>query len=167
MLKKIWSDPVWSKVISVGIIGGFTLLYAIIKSFIDNVGFYVVLNQLINISVPLKYLLILPIIYFIIKYYKNNKKSIYSPKQNKLRENNNDFDSDSELLYKWNVHFDYNNKPFITDLEVFCKKHGDTPMRIYSNKCMFKDCPNSKIAIDEFKLKNIIESDLIHKWDKM
>lgn len=163
--KKIWSDPVWSKVISAGIIAIISTITIQIYSYYSNVGFYVVLNHIINLSIPLKYLLILPIIYFIIKYLKNNKN--YSPKQNKLRKYNNDFDPDSELLFKWDVHFDNYKKPFISNLEVFCKKHGDTPMRMYGNKCMYKDCPNSKIEIDKLVLNNIIESDLIHKWDNM
>lgn len=61
-LKKIWSDPVWSKVISVIIIASAGLLYTYVSAKIDNLDFQ---GQLLSIS-NIKISLLLAIILFVI-----------------------------------------------------------------------------------------------------
>jgi|GEM_PF-2748011 len=80
---KIWKDPVWSKVISVGIIGLITLLWSQISE--RSFGYFI---DKLNINVPVKLWLLLvlaiPVFSFAIKII--GKK----PKQIPLIENESD-----------------------------------------------------------------------------
>jgi len=52
-LNKIWSDPVWSKVISVIIIASAGLLYKYVSAKIDNLGFQEQILSFLNIKISL------------------------------------------------------------------------------------------------------------------
>jgi hypothetical protein len=64
-LKKIWSDPVWSKVISVIIIASAGLLYTYISAKIDNLAFQEQLLSFLNIKISLWLAIILFFIFTI------------------------------------------------------------------------------------------------------
>jgi hypothetical protein len=165
MIKKIWKDPVWSKVIAAIIIAIISVVYAKIKSTVLNISFQVALKQLIDLKINIVYVICLFIGYLIIcQLFK--KRGYYSRKQEQLRQFNKSHDTETGLLFRWTVYFD-GETPFIDDLSMFCTKHGEVPVRFMENMCPIRECPNSYRPIDESALKNIIESDLIAHWDKI
>ena len=170
MIKKIWSDPVWSKVISVGIIGLLTLGYTNFLSVTENVTLKEAFNKILEIKIEVIYVFLTLVTYWILKltYRKIFKKgkSYYSSKQQKLRSYNKTTDPKTGILFKWVVFFDY-NVPFISDLTAFCTKHGDTPIRFIGDCCPVQGCENSRQIIDTHVVKNLIESDLIYRWEKI
>ncbi len=170
MIKKIWTDPVWSKVISVGIIGLLTLGYTKFLSVTENVTFKEAFEKILEIKIEVVYVFLAPVTYWILKYFYRKifkkEKAYYSIKQQKLRSFNKTIDPSTGILFRWGVYFDYDT-PFISDLTAFCTKHGETPIRFISNRCPFNDCTNSHNRIDEYAVKNFIESDLIDRWEKI
>ena len=170
MLKKIWTDPVWSKVISVGIIGVLTLCYTKFLSVTEKLTFNEAFNKTLEIKVAVIYVFLAIVVYWVLKFiYRKifkKEKAYYSAKQQKLRPFNKTTDPNTGILFRWGVYFDYDT-PFIADLTAFCTKHGETPIRFINNRCPFNDCANSHNRIDEYAVKNLIESDLIERWEKM
>lgn len=170
MIKKIWTDPVWSKVISVGIIGLLTLGYTKFLSVTENVTFKEAFEKILEIKIELVYVFLALVTYWLLKYFYRKifkkEKAYYSLKQQKLRSFNKTTDPNTGILFRWGVYFDYDT-PFISDLTAFCTKHGETPIRFISNRCPFNDCTNSHNRIDEYAVKNFIESDLIDRWEKI
>lgn len=87
MLLRIWKDPVWSKVISVGIIALAGLIYSWIKDNNKNISLLDRLHNFINIQLPLwlffvglLFLLLLPVILKAInRNQKKNKQKEHIP----------------------------------------------------------------------------------------
>ena len=98
--------------------------------------------------------------------FLGKKDQFYSKKQRKLRSYNKTTDPDTGILFRWVVYFDY-DAPFISDLTAFCTKHGETTLRFINNNCPVNDCTNSNNRIDGYAVKNLIESDLIDRWEKI
>jgi hypothetical protein len=165
MIKKIWKDPVMSKVIAAIIFAIISLLYAKIKSTILNISFKEALNQLLDLKISIVYVIGIIIAYLIL-YQLFKKRGLYSRKQERFRRFNNSQDPELGLQFRWTVYFN-GDIPFIGDLSVFCTKHGNTPIRFIDFRCPISNCTNSSKQIDKFTLKNLIESDLIAKWDKL
>jgi hypothetical protein len=170
MIKKIWTDPVWSKVIAVGIVALITLSYTKFLSVTENVTFKEAFDKTIDIKIPVVYIIIILIINWIIAWlFKNifkKEKSFYNTKQQKLRTFNETTDPNTGILFKWGVFFDYET-PFISDLTAFCTKHGETPIRLMGDCCPIQGCENSRQRIENCAVKNLIESDLIDRWEKI
>jgi hypothetical protein len=170
MIKKIWTDPVWSKVISVGIIGLLTLGYTKFLSVTEKVTFKEAFNKILEIKIEVIYVFLALVAYWLLKFaYRKifkKEKAYYSSKQQKLRSFNKTTDPNTGILFKWGVFFDYDT-PFISDLTAFCTKHGDTPIRFIGDSCSIQGCENSRQRIDKYAVKNLIESDLIDRWEKI
>lgn len=169
MLKKVWSDPVWSKVISVGIIGVLTLCYTKFISITEQLSFREAFNIIIETKIPVIYVILSLLIYWIFKTLlrqKPKEKPYYSNKQKQLRSINKMSDSENGILFRWGVYFDYET-PFLADLTPYCTKHEGAPIRFIDNRCPVNGCSNSYRSIDIYALKNFIESDLIDKWEKI
>lgn len=170
MIKKIWSDPVWSKVISIGIIGLLTLVYTKFLSVTEKVTFNEAVNKILEIKIEVIYVFLALVTYWVLKFaYRKifkKEKAVYSSKQQKLRSCNKKTDSNTGILFKWGVFFDYDT-PFISDLTAYCTKHGETPIRFTGVSCPIKGCENSRHRLDKYAVKNLIESDLIDKWEKI
>jgi len=167
MIKKIWKDPVGSKIISWLIIGAITLFGLKIKSSYDNESLKQTIYNLINFRVKVLYILIAVIIAYILFKIFKSKKSRYSKKQRKLRDFNKSLDNEQGLLFKWVVYFKSNGNPFITDLEIFCTEHGEVPIRFVENNCSINGCKNSRLNIDTYKTENHVDSIVVNEWDKM
>ena len=170
MIKKIWTDPVWSKVIAVGIVALITLGYTKFLSVSEEVTFKEAFDKILEIKIAVLYVIIALIIYWIIswlfrKIFKK-EKAYYTSKQEKLRTFNKTTDPKTGILFKWGVYFDYDT-PFIADLTAFCTKHGETPIRFMGDSCPMQGCENSRQRIDKYAVKNFIESDLIDRWGKI
>jgi hypothetical protein len=170
MVKKIWTDPVWSKVISVGIIGLLTLGYTKFVSVTEKVTYREAFNKILEIKIEVIYVVLALVAYWVLKFaYRKlikKEKAYYSSKQQKLRSLNKTTDPNTGILFKWSVFFDYET-PFISDLTAFCTKHGDTPIRFLGDSCSIQGCENSIQRIDRLAVKNLIESDLIDRWEKI
>lgn len=171
MLKKIWSDSVWSKVIASAIIGLSLIVYTKIESISKEITFAESLKIILDIKISVVYvigiILVFLILNSIIKKFFKSKNSYYSKKQKKLREFNKIADIEMGLLYKWNVYFEQNGTPFIADLTGFCTKHGKAPLKLINNKCPIRDCDNYRINLDESLAKNHIESLILNDWDEI
>lgn len=167
MIKKIWKDPVGSKIISWLIIGAITLIAIKIKSSYDNESLKQTFYNLINFKVKIIYILICILIAYILFKIFKTKKSGYSKSQKKLRDFNKSLDKEQGLLLKWVVYFKRNGNPFITDLEIFCNEHGEVPIRFVGNNCSVRGCKNSRLNIDTYKVENHVESIVVNEWDNM
>lgn len=170
MIKKIWTDPVWSKVISVGILAVITFSYTKFLSVSENVTIKEAFHKILEIKVSVLIVVVAIIIYWITFWtYKKifpKNSNIYTKKQQELRKHDKSIDSEAGLIFKWTVFFDYQT-PFIADLTIFCTKHGQPPIRFTGERCSLRGCENSRQPINKYALKNLIESDLIDKWDKL
>jgi len=167
MFRKIWTDPVWSKVISVAIIGLATYAYAFVKSKTENISVGEVYENFLQLKVKVVYVIVGVILFQIFnRLTKKKSTSYYSSKQRKLREFNKTTDVDTGIMFRWAVYFDF-DKPFISDLEAFCTKHEGSPIRFVGNSCPINNCENHRHSIDFHFVKNHIESALIDNWDKL
>ena len=124
------------------------------------------LTRKINVYQLLIFVIIAILIFLIGKQFIKPKKQFYSKRQRLLRKFNKTIVEDSNILLRWNVYFDINT-PFITDLIPYCNKHGEPPLRFIHNHCPVDGCENSRIRFNESEVKNAIESELIHKWEKI
>lgn len=167
MFKKIWKDPVGSKLIAAGIIGVVTILGVWVKGYYSNESFYEALVWFLNLPIPLYFILSGVILVLVIIRIFRYRKQGYSPKQRKLREFNSSTDTEVNVRAEWTVYFNSKGKPFIADLEFYCLEHGSTPMRFYANRCTYKNCKNSKLSFNEFEIKNIYESLVLDEWNKI
>lgn len=170
MIKKIWDDPVLSKVIAVGIVGLISLIYARSISATEGLTFKEAYDRVLDIKVGIIYVLGCFVLYWILSwiYKKLFKKTddYYNSKQKKLRKFDNTLDQNRGILHRWRVYFN-NDTPFIADLTAFCTKHGPTPIRFINYRCPMQGCENEKYTIDNYVVKNFIESDLIERWEQI
>jgi len=170
MIKKIWTDPVWSKVIAVGIVALITLGYTKFLSVSEELTFKAAFAKILEIKVAVFYVIVALIAYWIISWFFRKifkkEKAYYTVKQEKLRTYNKTTDPNTGILFKWGVYFDYDT-PFIADLTAFCTKHGETPIRFMGDSCPMQGCENSRQRIDNYAVKNFIESNLIDRWEKI
>lgn len=167
MIKKIWNDPVWSKIIASSILGVITLIGIFIKSNYDEKSFYETLIWLVKYPIQLFYILLLFLIGFSVQKIFKLKKNFYSSKQRKLRGFNFTIDIEAGIKSEWTVSFNSNGKPFITDLEIYCMEHGDVPLRFFGNKCSTVGCKNSRLHFNEFEIINHLESYVLNEWNKL
>ena len=81
IIKKIWNDPVWSKVISVAIVAIITSIYAVIRSYIDNLSIGQIVKSLFMTHVQLWIIVLIIfiglILYGIYVKYRKQKKFVY------------------------------------------------------------------------------------------
>lgn len=171
MIKKIWIYPVWSKVIAAGIVALITLGYTKFLSVSEEVTFKEAFDKILEIKISVFYVLVSIIIYWIAswtfkKIFRKNNSVYTKQQQQKLSEFNKSTDTQAGLIFKWDVFFDYQT-PFIADLTVFCTKHGQTPIRFMGDRCSIPGCENSRQQINKSALKNLIESDLIDRWENL
>ncbi len=147
LFDKIWGDSIsWNNFSSVNLSNFLTFQFALYEI--------------------LLFLLFAIILFIIGKKIFIKKDDTYTRKQKKLREYNKMKVDDIGVLMRWEVCFD-NDKPFIHDLTPFCTKHDGYPIRFINNSCPMEDCENNKNIFNELQIKNIIESDLIGKWDEI
>jgi hypothetical protein len=164
MFKKIWKDPVWSKVIAGIILALGSLLFVWIKSLIEKVSIQIVLKEILEIKIRLVYAVAIIILYLIIRAIYR----IYSlrGKQARFIKEVNRFENpDTGILIKWEAGF-LNDTPMIIDLSLFCTRHENIPIRFVDYKCPMPDCVNSIQYRDKRLDINLIESILINSWER-
>jgi large-conductance mechanosensitive channel len=114
----------------------------------------------------ISFLVIAFLIYLLGKKLFSQEKEFYTKKQRQLRLDNNETNPQTGILFRWGVFFNYET-PFISDLTAFCTKHPGAAIRFINNSCPLRDCENHRTRIDVYQVKNMIESGLIDKWEKM
>ncbi len=112
------------------------------------------------------FVIVAVLIYLVGRRFIKKKEQYYSKKQQLLRQFNKTEITESGILLRWNVYFDYET-PFIADLTAFCTRHDGPPLRFIHNHCPVSGCENSRNTLNEYALKNAIESDLIDRWEKI
>ena len=176
MLKNIWKDPVWSKVISAGFLWLLAIGYAYVKSITDSISIKQAVSQLseprISVLQILLGITIILFLYFVIREIakpieSKGKNSIYNDRQTILRRLNKVEYPNDGVLFRWQVFFDFSGNPFIDELDAYCTKHGSIPLRFIGNACSVRDCSNSQRQVDFDATKNQLESELIDRWEKL
>lgn len=174
MFKKIWSDPVWSKVISVVItaIGGFiiSIIYSLtteltLEQSIKYLWHYKVeLGPIISIFFIV--ILITSIIQKILKKSPSKREKLESEFHRKFRKID---DSGVPVRYRFNAYISsYTKFPFISDLRVYCSAHdGRESLMSQYNGCPDRECVNHGRKYSEIDLKNQIETNLLKEWENM
>jgi len=87
-LNTIWKDPVWSKVISVGIVGLISFAYIKVESIRANKPIKEIFEELLKKELPLKYILIIALIglvaYFLFSKFNKKEKIKYNEEHKAL-----------------------------------------------------------------------------------
>lgn len=169
-IQKIWKDPVWSKVISVGIIALITFIYTLASSVFNNISIGQSLKNIFDIKIRLIYIVgILIFYYFGAKIMVVRGRDKYAERKRKILQEFNRMENNaSGMLFMWKVHFD-GDTPFISDLTAFCTNHKGAPIRFMNEKCPVKGCKNNpeEDRFDLLRVENYIESQLIERWSRM
>jgi hypothetical protein len=168
--QKTWRDPVWSKVISVGIVALITFIYTWISSIFNNISIGQSFERVFNLKIRIVYLIAFWVLYNLtVKLIKNGNKNKYSDKKRKaLQAFNRIENKDLDIIFTWKVHFD-GETPFIVNLTAFCTKHDGAPIRFINEKCPIGGCKNNseERRLDMSLVENYIESQLIDHWNRL
>lgn len=168
----IWKDPVWSKVIAGAIIG--TYLY--IVSYVQQIKFTEVVANYWNKNIKLGYVLSALFLFYIIKLIFKFFKSEPEPVVNLKKQAEKNFtdshykiiDDNAGLLYRFKTYIShYTDRPFISDLVVYCNLHGQVPEEMNSMGCNHRGCQNMNARIDKHILEKSITSYLVADWEKI
>ena len=76
-LIRIWKDPVWSKIISVLIIGLVGLMYNALEAYYNNTNFYSEFLNLWLTKINLWVVVVIVIVTYALTYYLNKPKFLY------------------------------------------------------------------------------------------
>lgn len=97
--------------------------------------------------------------------HKRKEKEI----QSQLKKFNNVIFKDYKIRATWEVVTEglMDDNPFITNLQLFCMNEQHQPIRMQGGMCPNQGCPNHIRRVDEYKIKNQIESELILKKQLM
>lgn len=171
--KKIWTDSVWSKVISVIIIGIFSYTAVFIgKYFLSDCQKLALIEsfeKILKIKISIIYIpaiLIANWIFFwLFKKIFKKEKPQYNSKQQELMKFNEISVIEMGLLFRWDVSF-YNGNPLIVNFTMYCTKH-EVPLRFMYDRCQMSGCVNSRQQLDKNGVMNIAESAVIERWKEL
>lgn len=170
MFEKIWKDPVWSKVISAGILAVISLVFIWIKSLWENISFEESFYLIIEFKVKLIYVIaimvsLLMIYYLVIKARKKEER-FYTKRQKEFMKNHSQLDFGPKgIIARFQTLIDEYDVPFIINLATYCKSHGKAPIK-FNKSCPLPECKNENITFSEEEMTNIIESVLLFEYDK-
>jgi hypothetical protein len=161
-LLKVWKDPVWSKVISAGIIGGSILIW----SSVDNVSFMDKIRELYNLKVKLVYVLLVLLILGVIRYLiKILNRNVLNKKQLELQQFNKLSFNHDTILAKWETSFQ-DNQPIVKNVVLYCNKHTP-PIKLHRGECTVMNCPNKDMDFETALYRKIVESHVEDEWEKL
>lgn len=97
--------------------------------------------------------------------------STYTRQQRQLMQFNKQYDEKNQMLYRWSVYFNFSGRPFIADLDIYCTKHGNPPIKLLYDgfstwTCMDPQCDRKVDNHGRQALTNYIESCLIEMQDQ-
>jgi hypothetical protein len=167
MFKRIWKDPVWSKVIAGVLLAVGSLIYALIKSSVANISVKTTLQGLFEINIRVLYILLIILFWLIIRaIFWQNGSYLTRKKRKFLRHVRGSLDDDGTgLIFKWTNRFN-GDKPVISDLKAYCNLHDKVPFNLVNARCPASSCPNSVHGIDFEKTLAVLESYLVEAWEK-
>lgn len=110
---------------------------------------------------------------FVLYFCLTGLYSFYFGKQKrmekKLQKFNHSMWSDS-VKVTWNVGMGsmFNDDPMPYNIKFFCLNHGPTPILMDQyGQCPFSDCPNRQSTVSEQKVRPLIESELLKRWEDL
>jgi hypothetical protein len=160
----IWKDPVWSKVIATAIVAIVVSLWAYFNWETTKKWLLKIVNFQWNV---LYVLLAVGILFLIYKFFTRKKVSKEEKIRKELELFNTSFNEDDTVKFTWEVGIQtfYGKDPFAHNIQSFCMLHS-IPLR-FKHHCREYGCQNSNIVINEYDLKNWIESVLIDNYAKI
>lgn len=113
-------------------------------------------------------ILIIAITYISKLIFKMGKCHIAKKKEESLKKINSYTDEEDGIKVTWDVGIGslYNNNPFAYNIQIFCTKHGNVPLRMIGGHCTDPTCPNAIKYFNKNIIKNNIESVLIDAQNK-
>jgi hypothetical protein len=108
------------------------------------------------------FIILLVAVYYIAYLLLINRKNVAI---NKLKSLNYFIDDKNHVKVTWDVGIGtiYNNDPFAYNIQFFCLRHGELPLRMQNGCCQDSTCPNCSLHINERNVENYIESLLLKK----
>lgn len=177
MFQKIWTSPVWSKVISAGIIALIGFISVVIYYSTTDMSPTKAIIYIWNYKITLGYAFITLISIFLIQILLQN---IFSKKERKLtkaEKKSKEFcdqwykinDDENNVAYRFRTYISsYTKQPFISDLTAFCTKHNGQELKMkWFGGCLDANCANHNISSKERDVKDLIESQIIVEWEKL
>ena len=138
---------------------------------LSTIGKFFMQNFSIRLYQIFLFIIFIFIFIWLIKRLFKKKQSIYTKEQEDILKINQK--EIKNIILKYEVYFDDNDKPKISDLTPYCNKHkGGFPLRMqisnsWNYSCILPDCSNHVNSTKLNFIKNIIESELEHKYEKM
>ena len=174
MMKKVWTDPVWSKVIASTIITVGFFILSIIYSLLTDKTVEESLNYFWSYHVPLGptilgVIVILLLIATVQRLIKKQPSRIERLEKRFQQENTEMVDGSVGVTCRYNAYISsYTNYPFISDLRLYCtgNNHPQQLMTQHSG-CPIPSCRNNGQGYNEHNLKTTIETYLLQVWDRM
>jgi hypothetical protein len=172
MLKKIWSDSVWSKVISAVIlaVGGFIII--VIYSAITKLSLEQSIEYLwqykIELGPTIIGIILILLVLAIIKKIAEISPSKRDKMASKFHQKYKKFDEHIlPITYRFNAYIkSLTNFPFISELLVYCTDHNGIESLMTSyNGCPDRNSTNHRKTFSESLLKSQIETDLLKQWE--
>lgn len=113
-------------------------------------------------------MLYIAITYILKLIFKMGKCHIAKKKEESLKKINSYTDEEDGIKVTWDVGIGslYNNNPFAYNIQIFCTKHGNVPLRMIGGHCTDPTCPNAIKYFNKNIIKNNIESVLIDAQNK-
>ena len=89
--------------------------------------------------------------------------------QEELMQLNSKYFSDAKVKATWKVIPEgmLDDSPFISNLQLFCMHNSHPPIRMQNGHCPYPGCPNHTRRVNEYQIKNAIESELILRKQSM
>ena len=108
------------------------------------------------------FIVLLVAVYYIVYLLLIHRKNVVI---NELKSLNCFVDDENCVKVTWDVGIGtkYNHDPFAYNIQFFCLRHGELPLRMQNGCCQDATCPNSSLCINERKMTNYIESLLLKK----
>lgn len=146
---------------------------------VSKIHFLDVLLVQIKIYQVFLFVAFLSIFYLIKKYIQSRGDGnfYYTKRQKKLRLINQM--EVGNLIWKWDIFFNINKKPYVHNLTPYCPKHGEIPIKMEIGYrgvtsgyfCAYESCNSyvsNRMMQDDFKkIKQIIESNIENEWLKI
>lgn len=147
------------------------LIWTTFVKYTANISFTQAWNNVINTDIKLWFCLLVVIfsviITTVISRPKINKKiKSEEARKEQIKKINSVKYDDKNILFKWSIYFD-GNKPFITDLVVYCTNHPPVPVKFLDYTCPMNNCENNDNHINMNAAENHIQSLIDYHWDEI
>lgn len=173
MIKNLWKDPVWSKVIAAIIIsiGAFliSLTYSLITKLSVKESFIYLWKYQIPLGPTILVLFILYVLISITIYIKKRRSSNEEKLEDLFHKQfNKVIDNENKITYRFNAYIHSLNKfPFISDLRIYCNNHNSETLMNPHKGCNQIGCIHYNMGYNNREIKQNLETYLLGEWEKM